>query len=68
MIGHCEDCRFWERSQFGPGGTCHRYPPTRSGAIVTWPSTDADDWCGEFGASEEIAGLAETSDKSGPEQ
>lgn len=49
----CESCRYWRT----PGATCHKYAPRyahfREGMnwaspIARWPSTMADDWCGEW--------------------
>jgi hypothetical protein len=51
----CELCRFWESDdQFDPGeGLCRRYPPAliafgSTPATGRFPSTAAEDWCGEF--------------------
>lgn len=58
----CEHCKHWEKnSQIG--GECRRYAP-QGGILrredlgepeadwptvyAAWPSTIADDWCGEF--------------------
>jgi len=53
MIGHCEDCKYWEEVEnfrFDTGlhryldceklGDCHRFPKPE-------PKKDKD-WCGEF--------------------
>lgn len=53
----CEKCRWWD-NQESTGcpefGQCHRFPPRYSGEDVmqerNWPTTNADDWCGEFAA------------------
>lgn len=43
----CDSCRFWRQHfEFGPG-SCHRRAPTFGHG---WPSTAANDWCGDFQA------------------
>ncbi len=58
MIEQCDKCRFW-----APGGLeeCRRYAPRpremtaaeSTGIAPVWPTTLADDWCGEFVSSGE---------------
>jgi hypothetical protein len=57
----CASCLFWNNeTQFGDEitwGFCRRYPP-RSGTdaegddVALWPMTVADNWCGEWKASQ----------------
>jgi hypothetical protein len=48
----CEDCQFWEALRKDKG-QCRRYPPRfdpypEADATGIWPTTRAEDWCGEF--------------------
>jgi hypothetical protein len=45
----CSDCRFWEDLHFRTN-ECHRRSPQFTGAHSNsgWPTTCANDWCGEF--------------------
>jgi hypothetical protein len=58
----CGTCRFWSEMDEGIG-ECHRAPPalpaTESHVVAAvrmrqgiwdgvWPSTEGDDWCGEW--------------------
>lgn len=59
---HCSSCRFWDPRSTEPEaeatdqGDCLRYPPARgSGSApsralsrMMWPTTRAEDWCGEY--------------------
>jgi hypothetical protein len=54
----CRSCRFWTGKD-APVGQCRRMPPVKSsilhGEVMSaarpeWPSTNADDWCGEWRA------------------
>lgn len=64
----CEDCKWWDGTGYQLGcGRCRRYPPTFEtngmttpegsmydiGSSPEWPTTNAKDWCGEFGQQEE---------------
>jgi len=48
----CSGCRFWERN--GPDGICRRgnpvpmIAPVGAQLIVVWPTTRAEEWCGNF--------------------
>lgn len=55
----CETCKYWVHSDCDLiYGECHRLPPLREqtlrateGGVLhvgTWPSTDPNDWCGEW--------------------
>jgi len=51
----CRDCRFWERwagdtDTMLPidNGWCHRFPPTNASGSWEFPTSNEDDWCGEF--------------------
>jgi hypothetical protein len=51
----CEDCLYWrQRTPETPKrAECHRNPPLRivdgdTCSWSEWPTTDKDDWCGEF--------------------
>lgn len=48
LVGTCEGCLFWKN--FGNAGECYRYPPTPSMGCAdsAWPTTQAQDWCGEW--------------------
>jgi hypothetical protein len=57
----CGNCRFWVASRNEEGeGTCHRHAPrcvmsgqmTEDGIDTVWPWVAAEDWCGEWEASE----------------
>jgi len=58
----CDTCRFWAADSDGSyEGTCRRYAPrpySSSGdrkSGVWWPSTCADEWCGEHHPAAMIA-------------
>lgn len=38
----CENCKWWDE------GFCKRYPPIPWNYKDYRPTTEADDWCGEF--------------------
>lgn len=42
----CETCRFWDPTQLD----CRRYAPRphHKTTDFIWPTTFADDWCGEW--------------------
>ncbi|WGF89960.1 hypothetical protein [Marinivivus vitaminiproducens] len=44
----CQGCRFW----FSSKTQCRRNAPlpavSEKGSQTLWPTTAADDWCGEF--------------------
>ncbi len=44
----CQRCAYWERlkSAAADPGLCRRQSPLLE--FATWPTTDQDDWCGEF--------------------
>jgi hypothetical protein len=54
----CETCGFW--AQMKANGACRRFPPVpdigpggwhgaeADWAYGIWPTTDQDDWCGEY--------------------
>ena len=49
----CDQCVVWNQYPKKPGaGECRRYAPRPSivnvEAIVNWPETNAEDWCGEW--------------------
>lgn len=47
----CEECRFYEGFYKGSeSGRCHRYAPRPHANDEEWsfPTTLAQDWCGEF--------------------
>lgn len=49
----CKLCKFWHKDR----GQCRRYPPNGSyidgGKLFgTWPSSDENDYCGEFQVSQ----------------
>lgn len=51
----CKDCRFWQRWQGdsevrfpNDNGWCHRFPPVNVCGDWLLPTTNEDDWCGEF--------------------
>ncbi len=49
----CRTCRFWDRSEFSQTqGDCRAHPPvvllTEDRIIEYWPTTKAEDWCGEW--------------------
>lgn len=50
----CAGCRYWNSGlgMIKGKGNCHRFPPTPNpeGGKDWWPSTFANDWCGEFNA------------------
>jgi hypothetical protein len=54
MITRCKNCLFWDRvniwGQDKDKASCRINPPgqTVGSQIATWPSTMADDWCGQF--------------------
>ena len=50
----CADCKFYQNLGEGRAGECRRYPPVRrfdeltQRTISQFPSTEPNDWCGEF--------------------
>ena len=64
----CEDCKFWEERTGTSEGYCHRNAPIcyfyrwkdvehnmlddALTSAAAWPSTELDDWCGEFQSKE----------------
>ncbi len=57
----CSECRWWESSELEPTeergtGECRRFPPVplREDLEVEgyWPTTEPDDYCGEYAAKE----------------
>ncbi len=55
----CSLCQFWipvwalnldSANKRSKRGGCHRYAPRSSALTLSWPMTDADDWCGEYEA------------------
>jgi len=52
----CADCQWWEPAGgeiYNPSsGKCHRNAPSAKGECLVyrlvWPTTERDDWCGEF--------------------
>ena len=52
----CASCVHWEQED-SDGGSCRCYPPTvivLDGDLdAKWPSTQVNDWCGEWGAKED---------------
>lgn len=56
----CDECRFWAVNEAcNEEGICRRYaarPLIGTDLLdlsVSWPETQADDWCGEFELSTE---------------
>ena len=53
---NCGLCRFWKKlydeletdMQETHWGECHRNPPTTDGHLTYFPTTKAQEWCGEF--------------------
>ena len=64
MKEKCGNCRWWENNYDGQEspkppstGWCHRYPPAvityhTDGDDTVWPTTNVDDFCGEFQSKE----------------
>ncbi len=52
MDEKCEDCRFWNRTNTSHGECRWRPPPlpTKGSATDRWPTTTADEWCGQWTA------------------
>ncbi len=51
----CKNCGYWEewqesRRDLKEWGYCHRHPPMWSNAEWSWPTTDEDEWCGDWEA------------------
>ncbi len=55
----CGLCRFWvpiwklesgREKKRSTQGACHRHAPHSSALTLSWPTTKADEWCGEFEA------------------
>jgi len=49
----CPDCAYWLEEPEEGFGECRRYAPRPALNDVTktipyWPTTETDDWCGEF--------------------
>lgn len=55
----CRECQFWDggaNPDEADEGLCRRTPPqlgpvVELKAFAVWPTTDPDDWCGEFKAN-----------------
>jgi hypothetical protein len=56
-LDRCETCKFWQPDEEinAAAGDCRRHPPrahvserTVFGVEVTWPTTNFDDWCGQW--------------------
>ena len=52
----CKECIFWNENQYRGmasineeliTGECHRNPPSTDGHLTFFPTTKAQDWCGE---------------------
>ena len=60
----CAKCRYWKRID-DVRGECHRYPkPLGKAFLEQWTQTNADDWCGEFAASEQKTTTEKTNGKA----
>lgn len=55
--GLCCECRFWKShetaTESSDAGECRRYAPrphfpSEEREQLEWPTTDHDDWCGEW--------------------
>ena len=53
----CSECCFWDENEYRGmssideeliTGECHRNPPTTDGHLTYFPTTKAQEWCGEF--------------------
>lgn len=62
MTGTCSACRWWDRDAGFTEGQCRVMGPSFAGEVDNrttqpsqgvWPTTFADDWCGEFAPREE---------------
>lgn len=66
MPEKCEGCRFFQRKEDYPGGSCRRFPPKVVGTSVlsdrygwetnwdqAFPWVGLSDWCGEYSAVSE---------------
>ena len=56
----CGQCRYWVmRKSLGKhkNGDCRRYAPTPgTRPTYLWPSTKAEDWCGDYKAKPKVKG------------
>ena len=68
MNERCTDCRYWFAMPLSKetdtglkivAGKCHRGPPVLVSldpmdiGMVVWPTTQSNDWCGEWSARDE---------------
>ena len=58
---YCAICRYWDESdEEALDGKCRRHSPIVTGGMMSsvetvWPTTNRDDWCGEYRAHQQEA-------------